>query len=427
MTPSPEPPDAASSHPSTTSTSVEHNANGTAPRHATVLEKPTETHVLNGPEDNYHFYANAPPPLNYSIRGNHSRERGIAIWFGLWFTEAGILPLVLFYAIRWGTHLSITINLAIITSLIGAVSGYKMSQRTYYLWIKKGHEHRRPIGAGRWGVDCCSVLFGIAATAFFVPLIIGSSLSPAEPRVVAMSLPCIMIAMGLPLLVTGLLPHKISIPFRCSSLPAGRPLPPIAYMFVEDIVAVDGGGGQEFRQAWRTRYEESRIMRKIIRDASIGWGLSGVLLGGALIAIDWTVDQDTGYGLGYGIPWLWGICGTIGTSIVVHYALKKEAEEWVAPKVHKERILPIEEGRYDRPSLDELRRRSSQRDRARPGPGLPPLVEGEALGANTPPGGATPVQRTASVPTPSKEKEEKPSRLKTPAPAHMPSLRSAPG
>ena len=226
-----------------------------------------------------------------------------------------------------------------------------------------------------------------------------------------MSLPCFMIAFCFPLLLTGLFPHKISIPFRCSSLPPGRPLPPIAYMFVEDIVAVDGGGGQEFRQAWRTRYEESRIMRKIIRDASVGWGLSGVLIGGALIAIGWTVNQDTGYGLGYGIPWLWGICGAIGTSIVVHYALKKEKEEWVAPKVHKERILPIEEGQYDRPSLDEFRRRSSQRERARPGPGLPPLVEGEPLGSEKPPGDVKSIQRTTSTPTPVKEKEEKPRRL----------------
>jgi hypothetical protein len=137
------------------------NAHEPARRTVTVQEKPTDTahEMTSSPEStavetNFTFYANAPPPLNYSITGVHGRRRIIFIWAVLFFIEAGVLPLVLFYGIRWGTHLSITINLAIITSLIGTVSGLKMTQRTYYLWIGEGHEHRRPIGAGRWGVDC---------------------------------------------------------------------------------------------------------------------------------------------------------------------------------------------------------------------------------------------------------------------------------
>jgi hypothetical protein len=100
----------------------------------------------------YHEHMNQPPPLNYTVK-THSRERTILIWFTLLFVEAGVLPLILFYALRWGAHLSITINLAIITSLIGSVSGYKFAQRMWFLWLGKGHETRRPIGAGRWGVD----------------------------------------------------------------------------------------------------------------------------------------------------------------------------------------------------------------------------------------------------------------------------------
>ncbi|KAI0030587.1 hypothetical protein K488DRAFT_24919, partial [Vararia minispora EC-137] len=276
-----------------------------------------------------------PPPLNYSICHVPGRTRKVAIWAVLFFIEAGVLPLVLFYGIRWGTHLSMAINLAIITSLIGTVSGFKMAQRTWYLWIGRGHEHRRPIGAGRWGVDCIHVLLGIAMVAFFTPLIVGSSMSPAQPQVVAMALPCVMITFGLPLLITGLFPNKIRLPVRVSSLPSGRPLPPLVYMYVEDIVAVDGGGGQAFRQAWRTRYEESRVMRKIVRDCSVAWGLSGVLLGGAFIAIDWSIDVDPAYGISYGLPWLWAFTAAGATAVFVSRGLERERREWVAPKVHK--------------------------------------------------------------------------------------------
>lgn len=93
-----------------------------------------------------------PPPLNYTIITAH-RKRAIIIWFSLLFVEAGILPLILFYSLHWGAHLSTTKNLAIITSLIGTVSGFKFAQRAWFLWFARDHVSRRPIGAGRWGVD----------------------------------------------------------------------------------------------------------------------------------------------------------------------------------------------------------------------------------------------------------------------------------
>lgn len=131
--------------------------------------------VRNSSTDDPDFVFPGPPPLNYTIHVNH-RERYIIIFFLLLFVESGVLPLILFYALRWGAHLSITTNLAIITSLIGTVSGFKIAQRTYGLWFKTGHESRRPIGAGRYGVDAFHILINVGIGAFFVPLIIGSSL-----------------------------------------------------------------------------------------------------------------------------------------------------------------------------------------------------------------------------------------------------------
>jgi hypothetical protein len=94
-----------------------------------------------------------------------------------------------------------------------------------------------------------SIALGMGA--FFIPLIIGSSVNPANPRIVALALPCVMITLCLPLLLTGLFPHMIRLPIRVSSFPHWTPLPPLAYVYVEDVIAVDGGGATEFRQVCR--------------------------------------------------------------------------------------------------------------------------------------------------------------------------------
>lgn len=119
---------------------------GRLPRGGTTL------HHAVSRASTYAAHLASPPPLNYTVK-TAKRERVILAWFTLFFIEAGVLPLILFFAIRWGTHLSITVNLAIITSLIGSVSGYKFANRMFLMYYKKEHHQRRPIGAGRWGID----------------------------------------------------------------------------------------------------------------------------------------------------------------------------------------------------------------------------------------------------------------------------------
>ncbi|EIW51560.1 uncharacterized protein TRAVEDRAFT_41074 [Trametes versicolor FP-101664 SS1] len=275
-----------------------------------------------------------PPPLNYTIKCNR-RELAIIVFFTLIFAEAGVLPLILFYSIRWGAHLDNTKILAIITSLVGTYSGYKMARRSYYLFISDRGHQRRPLGASRFGPDAFTIQISLAMTGFFVPLIIGSSLNPGSVQTVAMSLPCFMICFCVPLLLTGLWPHKLKMPFRVSSMPPYTGLPPAVYTMVEDVVAVDGGGCVEFRQAWRIRYEHSAIMRRIVRVTSLWWGASGCLFAGAFIAIAWTTADDIGYGIGWGLPWLWAMVSGALTIGWVHRELEREQKMWADPDVHK--------------------------------------------------------------------------------------------
>jgi hypothetical protein len=180
--------------------------------------------------------------------------------------------------------------------------------------------------------------------------------TPADPRIVSLALPLVILTLTLPLLITGLFPHRIRLPARVSSFPHWEPLPPLAYCFVEDVVAVDGGGCTEFRQAWRTRYEESIVIRRIIRYTSLFWGITGLVVAAVLIAVSRFAGVDTAYGVCYGIPWLWSMVAAAATIAWTHQELKRERREWQSPvtregPVHKEHFLPIKEGRYDPPRI----------------------------------------------------------------------------
>ncbi|EKM50824.1 uncharacterized protein PHACADRAFT_188296 [Phanerochaete carnosa HHB-10118-sp] len=375
-------------------------------------------------------YSSGPPSLDYTLHTNR-RERYIIIFFSLLFFESGILPLILFYSLEWGAHLSMTKNLAIITSLIGTVSGLKLTQRTFQLWFGKGHESRRPIGSGRWGVDAFHVLVSVVLCAFFVPLIIGSSLNPASPRTVAMALPCVMLTFSIPMLVTGLFDRHIRVPLRVSSLPPNSPLPPLTYTIVEDVVAVDGGGGLAFRHAWAHRYQTSLVIRRLLRCLALWWGATGLVLGGGLIAIAWTAPENTAYGLGYGMPWLWAMLGAGATIVHVQRQLRVEREAWDAVgtgAVHRDVQLRVQlkADEADREVERRARWERRQRDREHRLSGVSGFSgasrrsSGDAV--QQPPSvacrdyvsGAAPLQQTPS-PVPSRpEKMPLPERTPTP-------------
>jgi hypothetical protein len=210
-----------------------------------------------------------------------------------------------------------------------------------------------------------SVLVSVSLFSFFVPLIIGSSLSPASPRTTALALPCLMLTFCLPMFITGVFDRRIRVPLRVSSLPPNSPLPPLTYTMVEDIVAVDGGGGLAFRHAWAHRYQSSLVMRRLLRSLALWWGATGIVIGAILIAAAWTAPENTAYGLGYGMRWLWAMIGAAATIVYVHEKLQEEARDW--PTVHRDVQLRVQltEDEADREVERRARWERRQQDRER--------------------------------------------------------------
>lgn len=113
-----------------------------------------------------------------------------------------------------------------------------------------------------------------------------------------------------------------------------------------------------FRQAWRHRYEASRVIRRVCRVTAVAWGASGCTIAIALIVAAWTAPTDTAYGLGYGIPWLWAIVLSAWTVHYVHVSLECERKEWEGGRAHKEMELHLKEKRLDK-EVDVLQRMRS--------------------------------------------------------------------
>lgn len=81
------------------------------------------------------------------------------------------------------------------------------------------------------------------------------------------------------------------VPFRISSVAAHEPARSGVYLLAEDIVGVDGGQGQTFRRELAARYEASETVRNLCWRLDIMWGISGIIVGGGIIAILYAVPS----------------------------------------------------------------------------------------------------------------------------------------
>lgn len=66
---------------------------------------------------------------------------------------------------------------------------------------------------------------------------------------------------------------------------------PGVYVLIEDIVAVDGGGSQEFREALLARYESSKDFRKFIAQMNWFWGIGSITVAGGTTTIVYAVEN----------------------------------------------------------------------------------------------------------------------------------------
>lgn len=138
-------------------------------------------------------------------------------------------------------------------------------------------------------------------------LTIYSGTCPHDPpiRVLAMPAPTMLFAIGVELLIVDVLRIlKVPAPCRISSLPQGAPLRPGIYAYIEDICAVDGSGGTEFRQRLNLRYQASKAFREMLHRLTLFWAIGGIICSAVCTAIIFTIQRDAAYVVCISCQWM---------------------------------------------------------------------------------------------------------------------------
>jgi hypothetical protein len=146
-------------------------------------------------------------------------------------------------------------------------------------------------------------------------------------RLVSMPAPVLMYFLAtltlLSLILNGL---RVKLPFRFGSLDAGSVVRPAIYYIVEDVVAVDGNGGIEYREAFTARYESSPIFQKMIWRLSVAWMVLFYIFAGLFTALVFRLPMAAVYAVGWASPFPLAGFMAVLTIFYVKSILKEERD-----------------------------------------------------------------------------------------------------
>jgi hypothetical protein len=158
-----------------------------------------------------------------------------------------------------------------------------------------------PLESFRGLVLCHDRTHCVRLPMFFLLLLRLTNISgtcPHDPpiRVLAMPAATMLFAIGVELLLVDILRiMKVPSPCRISSLPVGAPLRPGIYAYIEDICAVDGSGGTEFRQRLNLRYQASKAFREMLHRLTLFWAIGAIVCSIVTTIIVFTIQRDAAY------------------------------------------------------------------------------------------------------------------------------------
>lgn len=271
------------------------------------------------------------PHLPYDL-GEH--KLSIFLYWTAIATECCFIPISFYYGLSNGTDLRPGAMFAIITAVFGFVTGFEYAMRGWRLLQRS--EHYRPLhGAKRfWGFD--TVHWTLMGPYFVMTaLMIGVSIpDPPKTRGLSTVLPVGMIMVGTVMVATGIanaMGWRLR-GFRMSSHVQGSVCPPLTFCILEDMVAVDGRGGKPYREAAMARYQVSPRFRRLLVELLWAWALTAIALGAGVIAIAFTIPEHIAYGLGWGLPTIWGALGAFLTILWCKRSVRIERGLWESRK-----------------------------------------------------------------------------------------------
>lgn len=304
--------------------------------------------TLEGPARARSIVANplVPPALDYDLR---ARKKSIFIFWFLILFDSIVMPLALYFGLWYGTNLSPNTVFSIVTAALGGISIFEYVSRFWRLF-KKGSTCR-VMGGRRAYLDWFHWNFSLAwviimvELIMYVPLIssfqscllsantlVHSGTIPENPpiRLLAMPVTSLLFVFGTEMLIQdGMRLLGIPAPFRISSMPAGSQIRPGIYWIIEDVVAVDGLGGVEFRERLNARYEASHDFRQMLHRLTLFWGIGAETAAVVCTILIFTIHPVAAYCVGWAAPFIWAGVWTAVTFSWVKRSIKKEERNWL--------------------------------------------------------------------------------------------------
>ena len=280
------------------------------------------------PQDSEYDNPNEPPPLKYTLR---TRKASIVFFWSLILIDSIAIPLVLYFTLQYHTDLTPNAVFSISTGCLGGISIVEYILRFWRLW--KHSSQCRVVGARRWYLDWFHWNFSIAWVYIMVELIIGTAFDNPPIRLLAMPCASLLWWFAFEMLIMDamrILGYRA--PLRISSIPKGEPLRPGIYPIIEDVCAVDGSGGTEFRLAFNKRFESSHYFRLMLHRLTLFWAFG--CLGCAILTtvLVFVLEPDTSYVVGWVVPFVWAGIWILITFPYVKWHLRLEKEKWAQAK-----------------------------------------------------------------------------------------------
>lgn len=162
-----------------------------------------------------------------------------------------------------------------------------------------------------------------------IELVAGTAPTNPIVRLCAMPSPTICFYMGFLFCGSALLTQlRKPLPFNMSSSDKGTPWKPALLAFVEDAGAIEGLGGVEYRVKVLKRYEMSPRFRHMILTLTWCWGIGSITIAIVATVLIMELNEDVGFGVGWGLPWAWSTFWAFITVAYVKYQLRTEKAEW---------------------------------------------------------------------------------------------------
>ncbi|KAL7266388.1 hypothetical protein RUND412_011067 [Rhizina undulata] len=263
------------------------------------------------------------PQLPYTLR---TRKWSIAIIWFIILSDSLFLPLIVFFVLKDVKHMSDVNILGISNAAFGFVSIIQWFYRLFQL-LRPSPKYR-PLGTGRWSVDWYQIQFTLSFSVITVLVVL--SVGTPLLRVLALA-PTLVLLMSGPAFLLSCVSYKRGwkTHFRISSSPKGSLATPAVFHLIEDVVAVDGGGGRDFREAWHKRYHASTAFRDMLFRVTLFWGAGATVMGGAMLGVAFGVPSKyLAFGLAWGLPFAWAGVWAVITIKWVQKMLREEEENW---------------------------------------------------------------------------------------------------